>query len=71
VVENVEAILREELKENIEILYSQTGPSSGLSDNNNSVYTGDNTANIRIRLRKESAYSPDYAMSLVSKATEG
>lgn len=71
VVENVEAILKEELRENIEILYSQTGPSSGLSDNNSSVYTGDNTANIRIRLRKESAFSPDYVMSLVSKATEG
>ncbi|MHC1703140.1 MAG: efflux RND transporter permease subunit [Tenuifilaceae bacterium] len=71
VVENIEYLLRESLKDNLELVYSQSGPSSGLSDNTSSVYTGDNTANIRIKLKEGSIYNPDNVMSLISKATEG
>jgi len=71
VVENIEYLLRESLKDNLELVYSQSGPSSGLSDNTSSVYTGDNTANIRIKLKEDSKYNPDNVMSLISKATEG
>ncbi len=71
VVENIEFIIKEGLKENLELVYSQSGPSTGLSDNSSSVYTGDNTANIRVILKKDSKYSPDQVMSLISKATDG
>lgn len=70
-VENIEYIVREGLKDNLEIVYCQSGPSTGLSDNNRSVYTGDNTANIRVRLKKESKLTPDNVMALISRATTG
>lgn len=71
VVENIEFIIKEGLKDNLELVYSQSGPSTGLSDNSSSVYTGDNTANIRVILKKNSKYTPDQVMNLISKATNG
>ncbi len=71
VVENIEYIVKEGLKENLDLVYSQCGPTTGLSDNASSVYTGDNTATIRVVLKKDSKYSPDQVMSLISQATNG
>ncbi|RPH33381.1 MAG: efflux RND transporter permease subunit [Bacteroidales bacterium] len=71
VVENIEFIIKDGLKENVELVYSQSGPSTGISDNSSSVYTGDNTANIRVILKKDSKYSPDQVMNLISNATDG
>lgn len=71
VVKNIEYIIQEGLKDNLELVYSQSGPSTGLSDNASSVYTGDNTANIRVVLKKESKFTPDQVMNLISKATNG
>ncbi len=71
VVENIEFIIKDGLKENLELVYSQIGPSTGLSDNSSSVYTGDNTANIRVILKKDSKFTPDEVMSLISNATNG
>ncbi len=71
VVENIEFIIKDGLKENLELVYCQSGPSTGLSDNSSSIYTGDNTANIRVILTKDSKFTPDQVMNLISNATDG
>lgn len=71
VVESIESIIKDGLKNDLELVYSQSGPSTGISDNSNAVYTGDNTANIRVILKKDSKFTPDQVMKLISNATSG
>ncbi len=71
VVENIEFLIKESLKENLDLVYSHCGPTTGLSDNSSSVYTGDNTASIRVVLKKDSKFTPDQVMSLISQVTNG
>ncbi len=70
-VSNIEQVITDALGNDLELIYSQVGPSGGLSDNASSVYTGENTANVRIILKKESKRSPEDVMAIITKATSG
>jgi len=70
-VSNIEQVIIDALGNDLELIYSQVGPSGGLSDNASSVYTGENTANVRIILKKESRRTPEDVMAVITKATSG
>lgn len=70
-VSNLEQIIKNELGTDLELIYSLSGPSTGMGDNASSVFTGENTANVRIVLTKESKRKPEDVMALISKATSG
>jgi len=56
-VQNIEEIIRTLLKDNLETIYSQIGPSSDISADEESVFEDENTASIKIILKKESQIS--------------
>ena len=49
-VRNIEKILTDYLGENLDLLYSQVGPTSGISGDESSVFEGENTAEIKVKL---------------------
>jgi HAE1 family hydrophobic/amphiphilic exporter-1 len=68
-VKNIESILTDYLGENLEILYSQAGPSAGISGDESSVFEGENTAKILVILKNESTISAESVIASVDKLT--
>ncbi len=68
-VENIENILIEYLGENLDKIYSQAGPSMGISGTESSVFEGENTAEIRVILNKESTISTASVIATVDQLT--
>jgi hydrophobic/amphiphilic exporter-1 (mainly G- bacteria), HAE1 family len=56
-VKNVEVILSDYLGDNLETIFSQAGPSSGISGDESSVFEGENTAEILVILKKGTSIS--------------
>jgi hydrophobic/amphiphilic exporter-1 (mainly G- bacteria), HAE1 family len=53
-VKNIEVILTDYLGENLQTIYSQAGPSSGIEGDESAVFEGENTAEIMVILKEES-----------------
>ena len=68
-VKNIEVILTDYLGENLEILYSQAGPSTGIASDASSVFEGENTAQIMVILKKESTISSESVIASIDKLT--
>jgi len=66
-VQNVEAILTEYLGDNVDKIYSQAGPSTSLEGDENSVFEGDNTAQIKVIMKPESMISSKNAIETMDK----
>ena len=66
-VQNVEDILAEYLGDNADKIYSQAGPSSGLEGDENSVFEGENTAQIKVILTPESTISSKNVIETMDK----
>lgn len=66
-VENMERILIDYLGDNLDKIYSQAGPSSGISGNENSVFEGENTGEIKVILKGNSAISTASIIATVDK----
>ncbi|MFC2089441.1 efflux RND transporter permease subunit [Bacteroidota bacterium] len=66
-VETLESVIREMAGENLKLLYSEMGPTSGLSLGGNSVFDDQNMAIIKVVLKKDSEIS---ATSLIKSLTE-
>jgi len=49
-VKNIESVLKDYLGDNLDMIYSQVGPTGGVSGDENSVFQGDNTAEILVKL---------------------
>ncbi len=69
-VKNIEAILTDYLGDNLETLYSQSGPSTSISVDENSVFEGENTAEILIILKEGSTISTESVIGSIDRLTE-
>ncbi len=67
-VENLEGNIRDILGDNLETLYSQVGPSTGMLNTQDALFQGENTANIKIILNQESKLSSTLAIQSISAA---
>ncbi|MDD2381661.1 MAG: efflux RND transporter permease subunit, partial [Mariniphaga sp.] len=70
-VKNVEAILIEMLDENLEMLYSHSGPSTGILGDATAVFMGENTAQIRVVLQENSTVSTNQVIESLDQVTSG
>ncbi len=69
-VKNIEVILAGYLGENLETVYSQAGPSSGISGDASSVFEGENTAEIMVILKKGSTISTGSVIASIDALTK-
>jgi len=69
-VKNIEVILADYLGENLETIYSQAGPSSGMSGDESSVFEGENTAEIMVILKEESTVSTESVIASIDALTK-
>jgi HAE1 family hydrophobic/amphiphilic exporter-1 len=68
-VKNIESILSDYLGSDLEKMYSHSGPRAGLSGDQSSVFQGENTAEIRVILTKESKHSADGVIAAIDRLT--
>ncbi|WP_163716722.1 efflux RND transporter permease subunit [Mangrovibacterium lignilyticum] len=66
-VQNLENIVTELLGDNLETVYSQIGPSTGISTSSTSIFEGENTASIKIILAKGSQIASTEAIRAISQ----
>lgn len=68
-VRNIEDILIEYLGENLDKIYSQAGPSSGVTGDASSVFQGENTAEIKVILTPESTINTESIVKTIDHLT--
>jgi len=70
-VKNIEKILTDYLGDNLDMLYSQIGPTSGISGDENSVFEGENTAEIKVKLADDSKVNSETVIEALDKLLAG
>jgi HAE1 family hydrophobic/amphiphilic exporter-1 len=70
-VQNIETILTDYLGDNLKSLYSHTGPVTGISGSESSIFEGENTAQIRVALKDETKILPETAMTVIDGLVSG
>ena len=68
-VKNIENILTDFLGDNLEIIYSHAGPSTGIESDETSVFEGENTAEMKVILKPESAISTEAVIESIDNLT--
>ncbi len=68
-VRNIEDILMEYLGENLETIYSQAGPSSGISGDAAAIFEGENTAQMKVILKSDTKVSAESIIKTLDKLT--
>jgi hydrophobic/amphiphilic exporter-1 (mainly G- bacteria), HAE1 family len=68
-VKNIESILTDYLGNDLDKIYSHSGPSTGLVTDATAVFEGDNTAEIKVILIPKSKHSADDVISTIDKMT--
>ncbi|GET21915.1 efflux RND transporter permease subunit [Prolixibacter denitrificans] len=66
-VASMEALLKELLGDNVQSIYSRIGPGSDLSETTQSVFEGENTAEVKVVLKPNAKYSSRNVVEAVSK----
>ncbi len=69
-VANLESIITELLGDNLQTIYSQSGPSTGLTTSESDIFEGENTANIKIILKPDSKIGSTRAIELIGQAVQ-
>ncbi|MCL1821221.1 MAG: efflux RND transporter permease subunit [Prolixibacteraceae bacterium] len=69
-VESLESVIADYLGDNVDKIYSHIGPSTG-TGNQSSIFQGENTAQIRIILKKDSSISSESVAASIDKLTSG
>ncbi|HPF50400.1 MAG TPA: efflux RND transporter permease subunit [Draconibacterium sp.] len=69
-VRNLEEILMEYLGENLETIYSQAGPSTGISGDATAVFQGENTAEIKVILKNDTKINTQSIIKTLDNLTE-
>ena len=69
-VENIENILIEYLGDNLDKIYSQAGPSTGISGDASTIFEGENTGRIKVILKDDATISTASIVATVDKLTE-
>jgi HAE1 family hydrophobic/amphiphilic exporter-1 len=67
-VQSMEAIIGEILGENLETLYSEVGPSTGMLNSQDALFQGENTASIKIILKTDAKISSSNAIQNISQS---
>lgn len=67
---SVEDIIEQMAGDDLEFVYAQIGPVSGLTDNSQSIFIDQNTATLKVALKKGSKYSAGQYMAALSKQYE-
>jgi hydrophobic/amphiphilic exporter-1 (mainly G- bacteria), HAE1 family len=70
-VKNIETVLTDYLGDNLEKIYSHSGPATNILGDATAVFQGENTAQIRVVLRKETTISTDQVIESMEKLTAG
>ncbi len=70
-VHNIEMVLTDYLGDNLQTIYSQAGPSSGIEGDATSVFEGENTGEILIVLKPNSTISSESVIASVDQLTSG
>ncbi|WP_167604768.1 efflux RND transporter permease subunit [Maribellus sediminis] len=68
-VRNIEDILMDYLGDNLDIIYAQAGPSSGIAGDQTAVFEGENTAQITVILKPETTVSSESIVKTLSNLT--
>ncbi|WP_297088871.1 efflux RND transporter permease subunit [uncultured Draconibacterium sp.] len=68
-VRNLENILMDYLGDNLDKIYSQAGPSSSISGDENAVFEGENTAEIKVILKEGATISTESIVKTMDKLT--
>ena len=68
-VRNIEDILMDYLGDNLGIIYSQAGPSGGISGEASSVFEGNNTAQLKVILKNDTKISTESIIKTLDKLT--
>ncbi len=68
-VENIENILIEYLGDNLDRIFTQSGPSTGIDGGASSVFEGENTGEIKVILKPESTISTASIVATVDQLT--
>jgi len=67
-VKNIESVITELLGDNLETLYSHIGPDSDNSSSESDIFEGENTASIKITMKKESTIVSSRAIQEISQS---
>ncbi|HYQ56705.1 MAG TPA: efflux RND transporter permease subunit, partial [Draconibacterium sp.] len=68
-VRNLEEILKEYLGDNLELIYAQAGPTTGISGDASDIFKGENTAEIKVILSDNSTISIESVIKTVDQLT--
>jgi HAE1 family hydrophobic/amphiphilic exporter-1 len=68
-VQTIESILTDYLGEDLEQIYSHSGPSTGLGTDETSVFEGENTAEIKVMLSGESTLTTQSVITSITNLT--
>ncbi len=68
-VNNIENILTEYLGEDVEKIYSHSGPSTSTTGDITSVFQGENTAQLRVTLANDAKISTDNVIATIDRLT--
>jgi hydrophobic/amphiphilic exporter-1 (mainly G- bacteria), HAE1 family len=70
-VKNIETVLSEFLGDNLDKLYSHSGPSAGIAGEETAVFEGENTAQIRVILKNDLTIPVDQIIANVDQQISG
>lgn len=70
-VKNIEMILTDYLGDNLEKIYSHSGPATSILGDATAVFQGENTAQIKVILREGTTIAADQVIASMDKLTEG
>lgn len=68
-VQNLESILTEYLGENLDKIYSHSGPSTSILGDETAVFQGENTAQIKVILKENAAITTDHVIETMDNLT--
>lgn len=70
-VKNMEAILNEYLGDNLDRIYSHSGPSTSILGDATAVFQGENTAQVRVILKNDATITTDQVIATMDNLTAG
>ncbi len=70
-VEVIETVLTDYLGDNLDKIYSHSGPTFGISEDESSVFEGENTAEIQVILKPWTSISTSQVIASMNKFTQG
>jgi len=70
-VKNIETILTDYLGENLDMIYSHSGPSTGIESDETAVFKGENTAEMKVMLKPETTIPVESVIASIDNLISG